>query len=208
MNEIKKMQPRKVSDSQNQTMAIVAVVMVAALAVALIILFVVGGKGRNTGRGIAAQTSGTVQSSGTSSAAQPTLTIEQVEVPPLSVYRRRNPFKPLINLEQSAAVTPTTSATTGAGAAGTVTIPPQLEPPGSPSAGEVISRAVTLEGVFEQGGKKSARIWVADRLFEAVAVGDIFGDNYKLLAIGRDASATILYGDERFTVFVGQSIYW
>jgi len=39
-------------------------------------------------------------------------------------------------------------------------------------------------------------------------VGDIFGDNYKLLAIGRDASATILYGDERFTIFVGQSIYW
>ena len=211
MTEIKKMKPRDAGDSRNQTLTMVAVALVACLALALSIIFIIGsGKGQKAGRGIVAQTSGpTVSSSGTSSTAQTKLTIEQVEVPPLSIYHRRNPFKPLINMEQSAAVAPTTSATTpGAGPAGVVTIPPQLEPPGSPSAGEVVSSAVTLEGVFEQEGNRFARIWVADKLFEKVAVGDVFGDNYKLLAIGGDASAKILYGDERFTIFVGQSIYW
>lgn len=211
MTQIRKMKPRNTDDSRDQTLTIVAVALVACLALALSIIFIIGsGKGQKAGRGITAQTSGTTAPpSVTSSAAQTTLTIEQVVVPPLSIYRRRNPFKPLINMEQSAAVAPTTSATTpGAGAAGVITIPPQLEPPGSPSAGEVVSSAVTLEGVFEQDGNRFARIWVADRLFEKVAVGDIFGDNYKLLAIGRDASATILYVDERFTIFVGQSIYW
>ena len=216
MTQIRKMKPRNTDDSRNQTLTIVAVALVACLALALSIIFIIGsGKGQKAGRGITAQTSGTTASpSVTSSAAQTTLTIEQVQVPPLSIYRRRNPFKPLINMEQSAAIAPTTTtetttpATPGAGQPGVITIPPQLEPPGSPSAGEVVSSAVTLEVVFEQDGNRFARIWVADRLFEKVAVGDIFGDNYKLLAIGRDASATILYGDERFTIFVGQSIYW
>jgi hypothetical protein len=212
MNEIRKMKPRKMGDSRNQSFALAAVVAVACLALTLGILFIIGsGKGKNDSRGIAAQTSGTVQPAGTSSAAQSALTIEQVEVPPLSIYHRRNPFKPLVNMEQAAAeTTPTTSATstTGAGSTGLVTIPPQLVQLGRETPGEVVSRAVTLEGVFEQEGKRFARIWVADRLFEKVAVGDTFGDNYKLLDIGRDASATILYGDERFTVFVGQSIYW
>ena len=210
MNETRKMKPRKTGDGRKQSFALAAVVAVACLALTLGIIFIIGsGKGQKDSRGIAAQTSGTVQPAGTSSAAQPALTIEQVEVPPLSIYHRRNPFKPLVNMEEAAAeTTPTTPTTPGAGATGLVTIPPELVQLGRETPGEVVSRAVTLEGVFEQEGKSFARIWVADRLFEKVAVGDTFGDNYKLLAIGRDASATILYGDERFTVFVGQSIYW
>src|SRR5450756_455343 len=86
MSKIKKMKPRKVDDSRNQTLALVAVVGVACLALALSIIFIIGsGKGQKASRGIAAQTSGTVQPKGTSSAAQTTLTIEQVEVPPLSI---------------------------------------------------------------------------------------------------------------------------
>src|SRR5450756_2136096 len=79
------MKPRKVDDSRNQTLALGAGVGVACLALALSIIFIIGsGKGQKASRGIAAQTSGTVQPKGTSSAAQTTLTIEQVEVPPLS----------------------------------------------------------------------------------------------------------------------------
>jgi len=213
MPEVRKMRPKKVDDGQDQTIALVAVVAVACLALALSIIFIIGsGKGQKAGRRITAQTSGTAQPAVTSSAAQTTLTIEQVEVPPLSIYHRRNPFKPLLDMETEAAVTTSTETTTpttpGAGASGVVTIPPQLVQLGREVPGEVVSRAITLEGVFRQEGKRFARIWVADKLFEKVAAGDTFGDNYKLLAIGRDASATILYGDERFTVFVGQSIYW
>ena len=213
MPEVRKMRPKKVDDGQDQTIALVAVVAVACLALALSIIFIIGsGKGQKAGRRITAQTSGTAQPAVTSSAAQTTLTIEQVEVPPLSIYHRRNPFKPLVDMEAEAAVTTPTETTTpttaGAGSSGVVTIPPQLVQLGREVPGEVVSRAITLEGVFRQEGKRFARIWVADKLFEKVAAGDTFGDNYKLLAIGRDASATILYGDERFTVFVGQSIYW
>jgi hypothetical protein len=220
MTQIRKMKPRNTDDSQNQTLTIVAVALVACLALALSIIFIIGsGKGQKAGRRIVAQTSGaTAPSSATSTAAQETLTIEQLEVPPLSIYHRRNPFQPLVDMEAAAAATTPTATTTpeatttpttpGAGSTGVVTIPPQLVQLGREVPGEVVSRAITLEGVFREEGKRFARIWVADKLFEKVAAGDTFGDNYKLLAIGRDASATILYGDERFTVFVGQSIYW
>jgi hypothetical protein len=72
----------------------------------------------------------------------------------------------------------------------------------------VLATQVTLEGVSVQSGKASARISVGDQVFDNLSLGDVFDNSYKLLEINKDGSATILYGDERFTVQVGQSIYW
>lgn len=209
---IKKMKPRKAGRPQSdRRLAIGAVVAVTCVALALGIVFFTGSSEKQRkGKGIVAQTSaptsGPQPTGSTPATPQTTLTIEQVEVPPLSIYRRRNPFKPLVNMNPPVTVA-TTPTGTGASGPPVVMVPPQLQTPGS-TDGDVVSRAITLEGVFEGEGKMFARIRVADRLFEKVGVGDTFADNYKLLAIGKDPSATILYGDERFTVFVGQSIYW
>jgi hypothetical protein len=130
-----------------------------------------------------------------------------VQVPPLSVYHRRNIFRPLVAVQEPTTTTnPSTTGTAGAGA-GVITLPPELDPTGR-EVGSVVATALTLEGVFEQNGKLLARIRIGDALFEKVAVGEVFGINYKLLSLGKDSSATVLYGDERFTIFAGQSLYW
>jgi len=87
-----------------------------------------------------------------------------------------------------------------------VRVPEQLRGGTNPPP-EVLSRAVTLDGVTRQDGKPLVRIRVGDELYDNISVGQTFGVNYKLLSVGDDSSATILYGDERFTVFTGQSIY-
>jgi hypothetical protein len=148
---------------------------------------------------IVAQTSAPTSSAPTTSAPQKEVNIEELQVPPLSIYRRRNPFKPLVNMEAPQQ----TAAATGTG--GVVVVPNEIDPN---STNPVISKVITLEGIFEENGNRFARIRVADELFEKVAKGEVFANNYKLLSIDGDSSATILYGDERFTIYVGQSLYW
>jgi hypothetical protein len=204
--ELKKMKPRTMTDTAEKRLRTVAIVMVLCLLLVIGIVVAIS-PGKSKKRNITAQTS-----QPTSSAAAKTADIETVMVPPLSVYRRRNIFKPLVSMEESS--TPG-AATTGVGTTGGaassspnyVTLPPELDASGQ-EVGTVISTAITLEGVFEQDGNMYARIRVGDNLFEKVAVGDVFADYYKMLAIGKDSSATILYGDERFSIFTGQSLYW
>jgi hypothetical protein len=208
--ELKKMKPKTGPDTAEQRLRTVAIVMVLCLLLVIGIVVVMN-PGKNKKGSITAQTS-----KPTSSAAAKPADIETVLVPPLSVYRRRNIFKPLVSMEESSTPGATTTTTTtetgtaGGAAAGSprvITLPPELDATGQ-EAGTVISTALTLEGVFEQDGKRYARIRVGDNLFEKVAVGEVFADYYKMIAIGKDSSATILYGDERFSIFAGQSLYW
>lgn len=206
---IRKMNPRKAGESgaggKKKALLAVSVVLLACLAIVLGLVFAGGG---DKSKSIKAQSSGTAQAqSAPTSAAAATESsgIEKVEVPPLSIYLRRNPFKPLVNMEEP---TVPTTPTTGSGpAGGTVTVPPALAS-GSNNSGDVVSRITSLEGVYELDGKTYARIRVADQLFDNLAAGDVFAEHYKVLAIGADSSATILYGDERIKVYTGQSIYW
>jgi hypothetical protein len=212
--ELKKMKPRAVpANSAEQRLRAVAIVMVLCLLMVIGIVVVMG-PGKSNKRGITAQTSEPASSAAQSSTSSSG--IESVLVPPLSVYRRRNIFKPLMKTDYSdvsapsAAAAPTTSGTAGGAATGSarvITLPPELDVTGT-QAGTVVSTALTLEGVFEQDGKMYARISVGDNLFEKVAVGEVFASYYKLLALGKDSSASILYGDERFSIYTGQSLYW
>jgi hypothetical protein len=207
--EVKKLKPKKALDSTEHRLRTVAIVMVLCLLLVIGIVAVFG-TGRSRKDGTTAQTS----QPAASAPAQSTPGIESVLVPPLSIYRRRNIFQPLVDEDNLAGLSAEAPSSTGAagGAAGgglpsIITLPAELDPSGQ-NAGRVISTALTLEGVFEQDGKMYGRIRVGDTLYEKVAVGEVFGDYYKLLALGKDSSASILYGDERFTVFAGQSLYW
>ncbi len=198
------MKPRKNVEGEERRLALVAGALVVCLALVLMVfLLVTGGKSSKPMKSATAQTSpaGSTAPSGSSAPTTvPKVDITQVEVPPLSIYRRRNPFEPLVFVIH--AVTTPTAGTAGAGV---IRVPDDIE--WGADAGKVVSTALTLEGITKQGGQAFARIRVGDQVFDAVAVGDVFASNYKLLSIGSD-SVTILYGDERVTIFAGQSIYW
>lgn len=207
-HEVKKMRPKRMDEENSNSVKIAWIVGAVGLCVLLVagIAIATGGKAKK-GPGIQAQISPSTPSSTTPAStpqtttpAGPKLTIEQVAPPPLSIYRGRNPFGPLVNLQQ-------VSTATGAGTdVPVVTVPPDLRTD-SNGVPETASTAITLEGVTKQGDQSVARISVGDQTFDGISVGQAFGDHYELLAVGGDSSATILFGDERFTIYTGQSIY-
>ncbi len=201
---VRKMKPRKQRDELERRLRTIAVVVAVCLILLVgIVLFAIPGKGNK--QAITAQTSSAPASSAPKTSQQ---TLESIQAPPLSIYRRRNIFKPLVNMETTSSTTGTTSQTpTGGAGPSVVTMPPELDPSGR-EAGSVVSTAITLEAVSEQDGRLYARIRVGDTVFEKVAAGQVFANNYKLLSLSKDSSATVLYGDERFTIYAGQSLYW
>jgi hypothetical protein len=207
-DSIRKLKPKKTEESNGRSTLII-VVSVVCVALAIGILAIVNSGGKSPGKSILAQTSSTSSgSSATSSAVAtapvitaPALSLDQILAPPLSIYRRRNPFRPLVTTFYQ-------PVTAGTGGAGVITVPPELDQQEAGGNGSVLATQVTLEGVSVQSGKASARISVGDQVFDNLSLGDVFDNSYKLLEINKDGSATILYGDERFTVQVGQSIYW
>ncbi len=208
--KIRKMKPRKQGEADSRSVRIAWVVGALGLCILLVagVIIATGDDGRKNKR-ITAQEESTAPATPNAASSAPTtkLTLEQVQVPPLSIYRRRNPFEPLVNMDSmSAGTSPGTPGTGVAGGSRVVRVPEQLRGGTNPPP-EVLSRAVTLDGVTRQDGKPLVRIRVGDELYDNISVGQTFGVNYKLLSVGDDSSATILYGDERFTVFTGQSIY-
>ncbi len=204
--EAKKMKPRRATDAVESRLRTVSIVMVLCLLMLIGILVAV-----NTGKGKKGRLTAQTSTQGTTSQpSTPTASVESIQVPPLTIYRRRNIFRPLVNMEAGQSQATTGGGTAGGGTAGgaasVITLPPELDATGS-VAGSVVSTAVTLENISQEGDSSMARIRVGDQLYDKVAIGDVFGNNYKLLAIGKDSSATILYGDERFTIFAGQSLY-
>jgi hypothetical protein len=202
--EAKKLKPRKAQDSTEHRLRSVAIIMALCLALLIGIIAIVG-PGRGRKGGTTAQTS---QPAASTTPAQKAATLESVLVPPISIYRRRNIFQPQVDQDNLTAATTAASSTgvAGGGAPTRINTPAGLKA-ASAAPETTAPDAVTLEGVFEQDGKLYGRIRVGDTLFEKVAVGDVFGDHYRLLALGKDSSASILYGDERFTVFAGQSLH-
>ena len=208
-DNLRKMKPKEITEGQSgaklQTAVIVGVI---GLAVLMGIAFAIGSLGN--GKDLTAQTSsastGIAPSTSTTTTLTSTANIQSVEVPPLSIYKRRNPFKPLVNMVAPTLPTGTTSAG-GAGDIAVVVVPPELNSQTN-AAGQVLSRAVTLDSVTKQDGQLFAHITVGDQAFDRVAVGQTFGNNFKVLTLDKDAGATILFGDERFTFAVGQSRYW
>lgn len=214
-DNLKKMKPKRVEGRPVNKLAIIAIAVVVVCGLVLGVVLLAGGSESNPERNITAQeeteetpdTSAPDTSAPTTTPQSTEVTIEDIIVPPLSVYRVRNPFKPLINMEaQEASVSQQDIVVTGGASEGVVRVPPELRE--GETGTDVASKIITLEGISEENGRLFARIRVVDQLYDKLAVGDHFADYYKLIGVGNDSSATILYGDERFTLFVGQSIYW
>lgn len=208
--KMRKMKPRRAGDGQESSSVKLAwLVGAIGLCILLISGIAIASGGREKqAPSIRAQegdSSTAPAAPATSVPAAPKAKIESVEVPPLTIYRRRNPFAPLVNMETAKPGT-TSVPTAGAGPASTVTVPAELRTGSSPVP-ETQSLAITLDSVKKQDGKAVARIRVGDQVFDGVAIGQDFAEHYKVLSIGSDSSATILFGDERFTIFAGQSIY-
>ena len=188
LQETRKMKPKKAAgEHENRLRAVAVIAVVLALLITGIVIATGSSKSRKVQ--ITAQDAQPATEQPAATGAEEN-TIETVQVPPLSVYRRRNIFKPLVNMEPGAELG-TAPGTVTAGAGGTtpgvITLPPELDTTGS-EAGTVISTAVTLEGVVEQGDRLFARIRVGDTLYEKVGVGEVFGSYYKLLSLYRDRS--------------------
>lgn len=207
--KIRKMKPKRQGDAKQSSVKLAWMVGAIGLCILLVagIIIATGGNGKKQKK-ITAQEETTPATPQTSTpAATTTLTLEQVQVPPISIYRRRNPFEPLVNMDSMSVGSSPGSAGVGTSTGSRVVrVPEQLRSGANPPP-EVLSRAITLDGIARQDGKPLAKIRVGEQLFDNIAVGQTFGEHYKLLSVGDDTSATILFGDERFTIFTGQSIY-
>lgn len=216
---MKKMNPRKIGKNRKRSLLITVISLVVVLAVVMGVLLFTLGERKGGEAQISAQetdetTDGNTQEGATQEGAQEgqesattSLSIEDVTVPVIFINRRRNPFKPLVDMKSEIACSEQAPAPVQP-AGGVVTLPPELDNTSQGSSPTVVSTVVTLENVFEENGELFARIVVGDQLFEKVAVGETFASYFKLLSLGEESGATLLYGDERFSFYQGQSIYW
>ncbi|MFN2613370.1 MAG: hypothetical protein ABR552_00950 [Actinomycetota bacterium] len=101
----------------------------------------------------------------------------------------RNPFEPGIG-------------SSGAPGGGPPPTPSSGGPGGPNPSGE--QRRVTLIDVFKQGDTPMATVSVADKNY-TVKKGQTFATNFQVLDI-TDRCGTFLFGDERFSLCIGQEI--
>lgn len=125
------------------------------------------------------------------------------------ISARTDPFKPLVAEPVVAApvfgAPPATGGTTGGTGTGTTgggtTAPTGTKTGSSTTVG---AQRVALVTIYAKDGKSYAQTKVGDTVYTPV-VGDVFAGTYKLLAVS-GKQATYLYGDEQFTLSVGQEV--
>lgn len=103
----------------------------------------------------------------------------------------RDPFQPLV------------VAAPPGGGDGSAPPPGQSGGPGGPNpTGR--SRRVTLVDIFTQDGDRMATVTVGAQEY-TVGEGDRFADNFEVVDITARC-ATVLFGDQRFTLCIGQEV--
>lgn len=111
------------------------------------------------------------------------------------VFEAKDPFRPLVvpGGAPPASITGSTPSpgSTGGGAAGGA----------APTGGQ----RVQLLDVFTDAGATKAQIKVASTVF-TVLPGDVFANNFKLVSISGDC-ATLLHGDDKFTLCEGEEVF-
>ena len=79
--------------------------------------------------------------------------------------------------------------------------------PGStarPSDGDGETKRVTLLDIFTSDGERMATVEVDGQEF-TVAEGDMFADNFRAIELTKRCG-TFVFGDERFTLCIGQEV--
>jgi hypothetical protein len=161
---------------------ILAVVLIVAVLLAVVFLVFSGGGGTK----FEPITSPTVGSSPTASPSptSPPETGEQFE--------GKDPFQPLVVAIALPSGGPTPSQTPGptTGVTGGSTTTPAM--------------TVTLLNIFTQGGKRFATVEVDGKDYTA-GVGETFATNFRVISLS-SSCGTFVFGDERFSLCVGQEV--
>lgn len=110
------------------------------------------------------------------------------------VFEARDPFRPLVTAGAPIADGTTDGAVTGDGdTSGAAGAP-------APTGGQ----RVTLRDIFQEDGVDVAQVQVNSTVF-TVAEGEVFADNFMLVSISGEC-ATMLHGDDKFTLCVGEEV--
>lgn len=183
-------QPEVIEPKRRVSPVLVVVLAVAAVAALVfgVILPLFGGEEEETSPPAARRPATTATTPApTAPAAQPPAeTFEQ--------FGAKDPFRPLV-VEGAPPAAPgapaPAPAPAGAGAAGAP----------APSGGQ----QVQLLDIFEEGGTTKAQIRVGSTVY-TVAPGTVFATNFKLVSISGNC-ATLLHGDDKFTLCEGEEVF-
>ncbi|HVF52671.1 MAG TPA: hypothetical protein VNC78_03585 [Actinomycetota bacterium] len=130
------------------------------------------------------------------------------------VFAPKDPFDPVVTADTGGSGGGVTDVgidgTPGAGTPGdepgTGDEPGGSNAPGGGGGGDssVGGHTVRLIEVFQDGGEARAQVQVDGTVF-TVDEGEVFGDNFQLLSVSGDC-ATMLFGDDQFTLCEGEEI--
>ena len=118
----------------------------------------------------------------------------EAEAPPeetFEVFESKDPFRPLVSTAESSGTT--TNGDTSGDTSGASGAP-------APTGGQVVA----LLDVFTDDGVDKAQVKVGSTVY-TVSVGEVFADNYKLVSTSGDC-ATLLHGDDKFTLCEGEEV--
>jgi hypothetical protein len=132
------------------------------------------------------------------------------------VFNTKNPFTPLMSPTAPGGTTATTTAgaatgvaTGGTTAAGGGTTATTVAAGGGAAGGSATaprqSQRVALVNVYTKNGKTVADVRVNDTVYTALAPGQTFASNFKVVSL-QGQCGTFLFGDERFQLCEGEEV--
>jgi hypothetical protein len=123
---------------------------------------------------------------------------DRAPVESFEVFAPKDPFKPLVTASTGGSPTGESSGTsestsTGSGTSGSTS-----------SASETGGHTVSLVQIFTEGGEQKAQVRV-DGTSYTVSEGETFAGSFQLVSI-EETCASVLFGDDQFTLCEGEEI--
>jgi hypothetical protein len=120
------------------------------------------------------------------------------------VFASRDPFEPVVESGSASESEAGQGENPGGNAGGNAGQGEGATGPAQANNEEVQGHTVTLVDVFREDGEDMAQVEV-DATGYPVAVGEVFAENFQLVSTSGDC-ATLLYGDDQFTLCEGEQI--
>jgi hypothetical protein len=124
------------------------------------------------------------------------------------LFASKDPFEPLVDPTAATGAGTTTGATTTTGGGGGTTVGTggtQGGTGGTSGGGETVGgHSVRLVDVFLDNGAPRAQVEVDGTVYTA-AEGEVFAENFELVSASGEC-ATMLFGDDQFTLCEGEEI--
>lgn len=117
------------------------------------------------------------------------------------VYQTRDPFKPMDGSISAASVTSDGQSGSSTGGSSTI-IPPET----TTETVQAQKTALSLNGVTKQDGINYADIDYGGTAYSLKAGDRVGSSSYQVQQVG-ETSVTLLYGDDQFTLQVGQEVF-